>query len=48
MFRRYWPLPYAPPADGLYGRILQGDVDIFMLDDRSYRYPNRWPAGPDD
>jgi alkaline phosphatase D len=47
MFRRYWPLPYAPPSDGLYGRVLQGDVDIFMLDDRSYRYPNRWPAGAD-
>src|SRR5438045_9764672 len=23
--------------------VTQGDVDIFMLDDRSYRYPNRWP-----
>ncbi|MEO7742281.1 MAG: alkaline phosphatase D family protein [Usitatibacter sp.] len=44
MFRRYWPVPYATPADGLYGMVTQGDVDIFMLDDRSYRYPNRWPA----
>jgi alkaline phosphatase D len=47
MFKRYWPLPYAPPADGLYGKILQGDVDIFMLDDRSYRYPDHWPEGPE-
>ena len=44
MFRRYWPIPYATPADGLYGMVTQGDVDIFLLDDRSYRYPNRWPA----
>jgi alkaline phosphatase D len=44
MFHRYWPLPYDPPADGLYGMVTVGDVDIFMLDDRSYRYPNRWPA----
>jgi len=47
MFRRYWPLPYSPPSDGLYGKVLQGDVDIFLLDDRSYRYPNRWPEGTD-
>jgi len=47
MFPRYWPLPYAPPSDGLYGKILQGDVDVFMLDDRSNRYPNRWPEGAD-
>jgi alkaline phosphatase D len=47
MFRRYWPLPYSPPSDGLYGKVLQGDVDIFLLDDRSYRYPNRWPEGPE-
>ncbi len=45
MFRRYWPLPYATPADGLYGMVTQGDVDVFLLDDRSYRYPNRWPEG---
>jgi alkaline phosphatase D len=47
MFRRYWPLPYTPPGDGLYGKVLQGDVDIFLLDDRSYRYPNHWPEGPE-
>ena len=44
MFRRYWPQPYAPQPDGMYGMVTLGDVDIFMLDDRSYRYPNRWPA----
>jgi alkaline phosphatase D len=47
MFRRYWPIPYAAPADGLYGQVTQGDVDLFLLDDRSYRYPNRWPDGAD-
>ncbi len=47
MFLRYWPMPYAPPADGLYGKVLQGDVDIFMLDGRTHRYPQRWPDGPD-
>ena len=24
--------------------VTQGDVDIFLLDDRSYRYHNLWPA----
>lgn len=48
MFRRYWPLPYAPRPDGQYGMVTLGDVDIFMLDDRSYRYPNRWPAEAPD
>jgi alkaline phosphatase D len=46
-FRRYWPLPYSAPEDGIYGKVLQGDVDIFLLDDRFNRYPNRWPEGPD-
>jgi alkaline phosphatase D len=47
MFRRYWPLPYSMPAGGMYGMVTQGDVDIFLLDDRSNRYPNAWPEGPD-
>lgn len=47
-FLRYWPMPYAPPADGLYGKILLGDVDIFMLDDRTNRYPQRWPDAAGD
>ena len=47
MFKRYWPMPCATPADGMYGMVTVGDVDIFMLDDRSYRYPNRWPEGPE-
>lgn len=47
MFHRYWPLPYAAPPQGLYGQVTLGDVDIFMLDDRSFRYPGRWPDGPD-
>ncbi|APV50978.1 hypothetical protein BWI17_15555 [Betaproteobacteria bacterium GR16-43] len=48
MFLRYWPMPYSPPADGLYGKILQGDVDIFMLDDRTWRYPEKWPDAAAD
>lgn len=47
MFKRHWPMPYSPPPDGIYGKLLQGDVDIFVLDNRSYRYPNRWPEGAD-
>ncbi len=47
MFRRYWPQPFAPQPDAIYGQVTLGDVDIFMLDDRSFRYPNRWPEGPD-
>ena len=47
MFRRYWPSPFAPRPEATYGQLSLGDVDIFMLDDRSFRYPNRWPAGPD-
>jgi alkaline phosphatase D len=47
MFRRYWPAPFAPRPEATYGQVNLGDVDIFMLDDRSHRYPNRWPAGPD-
>ena len=47
MFRRYWPIPYAAPVDGIYGKILQGDVDIFMLDDRAYRFPREWPEAPE-
>jgi alkaline phosphatase D len=46
-FRCHWPLPYSTPEDGIYGRILQGDVEIFLLDDRSSRYPNRWPEDAD-
>lgn len=47
MFRRYWPQPYAPQPEAIYGQVSLGDVDIFLLDDRSFRYPNRWPEGPD-
>ena len=47
MFLRYWPTPYSPPADGVYGKLLQGDVDIFMLDGRTHRMSDRWPEGPE-
>ncbi len=47
MFLRYWPMPYAVPADAMYGQVTLGDVDLFLLDDRSHRDPNDWPDGPD-
>jgi len=46
-FLRHWPLPFAPRADGLYGQIVQGDVELFLLDDRTHRYPQHWPEGAD-
>lgn len=46
-FARYWPMPYAAPEGGIYGQVTLGDVDLFLLDDRSYRHPNRWPETPD-
>lgn len=47
MFHRYWPLPYPAPPGGLHGQVALGDVDLFLLDDRSFRHPRRWPDGPD-
>lgn len=48
-FRRYWPAPATglPDVPGVFQRRSFGDVDLFMLDDRYYRDPNGWPAGPD-
>jgi alkaline phosphatase D len=49
LFTRYWPNPVfgLPDVPGTFGAAQYGDVRLFLLDDRYYRYPNRWPDGPD-
>jgi alkaline phosphatase D len=49
LFQRYWPNPGfgLPDVAGAFGVARYGDVWFFLLDDRWYRSPNRWPDGPD-
>jgi alkaline phosphatase D len=49
LFERYWPNPSfgLPDVEGTFGQIRYGDVLLFLLDDRWYRSPSRWPDGPD-
>jgi alkaline phosphatase D len=49
LFQRYWPNPSfgLPDVPGTFGAARHGDVLFFLLDDRYYRSPNRWPDGPD-
>jgi len=49
LFGMYWPgLVYGTPeTPGVFQQVSWGDVDFFLLDDRWYRKPNEWPAGPD-
>jgi alkaline phosphatase D len=49
LFRRYWPNPSSglPDVPGTFGFAQYGDVLFFLLDDRTHRSPNRWPAGAD-
>jgi alkaline phosphatase D len=44
-FRRYWPNPTfgLPGTPGVFTQVTYGDADFFLLDDRFYRYPNRYP-----
>lgn len=44
-FKRYWPNPsYGMPGiPGVFGQATLGDVDLFLLDNRFHRYPNRYP-----
>ena len=48
LFQRYWPNPEfgLPDAPGVFGRVSYGDIDVFLLDDRWYRTPDRAPEGP--
>jgi len=49
LFQRYWPNPSfgLPDVAGTFGQVRYGDVLFFLLDDRWYRSPDRWPDGPD-
>ena len=48
-FQRYWPAPARglPDTPGVFQRTSLGDVDLFLLDDRYHRDPDRWPEGPE-
>lgn len=49
LFQRYWPNPSfgLPGVPGIFGWVHLGDIDIFLLDDRFYRYPDRYPDVPE-
>lgn len=49
LFERYWPNPSygLPGVPGAFGWARTGDVEFFLLDDRSYRFPNRYPDLPE-
>jgi alkaline phosphatase D len=49
LFQRYWPNPAygLPGVAGSFGWARLGDVELFLLDNRYYRYPNRYPDGPE-
>ena len=48
-FKRYWPNPTfgLPETPGVFTQVSYGDADFFLLDNRYYRYPNRYPPTPD-
>lgn len=47
-FRRYWPNPTfgLPGSGGIFGMVTLADVDVFLLDNRWFRHPNRYPETP--
>ena len=49
LFQRYWPNPSygLPGVPGAFGWARLGDVEFFLLDDRYYRYPSRYPDVPE-
>ena len=48
-FKRYWPNPThgMPGVPGVFTQVRVADADLFLLDDRWYRYPNRYPNVPE-
>jgi len=49
LFERYWPNPSfgLPGVPGIFGWVHLADVDLFLLDDRFYRYPQHYPNVPE-
>ncbi len=49
LLQRYWPNPSygLPGTPGAFGWARIGDIELFLLDDRYYRYPNRYPDVPE-
>jgi alkaline phosphatase D len=49
VFKKYWPnVAYGlRETPGVFHKFQWNDVDFFLVDDRYYRKPESWPAGPD-
>ncbi len=49
VFERFWANPAygpGPGIDGIYSRVVMGDVELFLTDDRFYRDPEEGPRVP--
>ncbi|MGH7558800.1 MAG: alkaline phosphatase D family protein, partial [Gemmatimonadota bacterium] len=49
VFERFWANPAygpGPEIDGIYSRVVMGDVELFLTDDRFYRDPEDGPRVP--
>ena len=49
VFKQYWPnVAYGlRETPGVFHKFQWNDVEFFLVDDRYYRKPESWPAGPD-
>lgn len=48
VFRAYWPAPsYGEEGQGIQTKHSIGPVDLFLVDDRTFRDPNKLPSTPD-
>ncbi|MEZ6186307.1 MAG: alkaline phosphatase D family protein [Planctomycetota bacterium] len=48
VWQSYWANPsYGEDGEGVYGVVQLGPLDLFLLDDRSFRSPNLSPPGPE-
>ncbi len=49
LFQRYWPNPSfgIDGVPGVFGWVHMGDVELFLLDDRTHRHPDRYPNVPE-